>query len=57
MAMFLQSLAVKLGIVTGLDLAQACRMRYGNATRLFLWLLCEMAIVACDLAELIGAAR
>ncbi len=56
MAMFLQSLAVKLGIVTGLDLAQACRARYGNATRLFLWILCEIAIIACDLAELIGAA-
>lgn len=56
MAMFLQSLAIKLGIVTGLDLAQACRARYGNATRLFLWILCEIAIIACDLAELIGAA-
>lgn len=56
MAMLLQSLAIKLGIVTGLDLAQACRARYGNATRLFLWILCEIAIVACDLAELIGAA-
>ena len=56
MAMFLQRLAAKLGIVTGLDLAQACRMRYGVATRIFLWLLCETAIVACDLAELIGAA-
>src|SRR5215217_7263811 len=44
MAMFLQSLAVKLGIVTGLDLAQACRARYGNVTRLFLWVLCEIAI-------------
>jgi manganese transport protein len=56
MAMFLQSLAIKLGIVTGLDLAQACRARYGNATRLFFWILCEIAIIACDLAELIGAA-
>jgi manganese transport protein len=56
MAMFLQRLAAKLGIVTGLDLAQACRMRYGVATRIFLWLLCEVAIIACDLAELIGAA-
>ena len=56
MAMFLQSLAARLGIVTGLDLAQACRQRYGAATRILLWLLCELAIVACDLAELIGAA-
>ena len=56
MAMFLQSLAIKLGIVSGLDLAQACRARYGKVTRLFLWVLCEIAIVACDLAELIGAA-
>jgi manganese transport protein len=56
MAMFLQRLAARLGIVTGLDLAQACRRRYGPVTRIFLWLLCELAIVACDLAELIGAA-
>jgi manganese transport protein len=56
MAMFLQRLAAKLGIVTGLDLAQACRERYTAPTRIFLWLLCEAAIVACDLAELIGAA-
>ena len=56
MAMFLQSLAIKLGIVTGLDLAQACRARYSNVTRVFLWVLCEIAIIACDLAELIGAA-
>ena len=56
MAMFLQRLAAKLGIVTGLDLAQACRERYSTPTRIFLWLACEAAIVACDLAELIGAA-
>ena len=56
MAMFLQCMAARLGIVTGLDLAQACRRRYGPVTRIFLWLLCEAAIVACDLAELIGAA-
>jgi manganese transport protein len=56
MAMFLQRLAAKLGIVTGLDLAQACRRQYRPAARVFLWLLCEVAIVACDLAELIGAA-
>jgi manganese transport protein len=50
MAMLLQGLAVKLGIVTGLDLAQACGQRYGAKTRLFLWVLCEIAIIACDLA-------
>jgi manganese transport protein len=54
--MFLQRLAAKLGIVTGLDLAQACRRQYRPAVCLALWLLCEVAIVACDLAELIGAA-
>lgn len=56
LAMFLQALAAKLGIVSGLDLAQACRARYRPSIRLFLWLLCELAIAACDLAELIGAA-
>src|SRR4029453_8705084 len=56
MAMFLQRLAAKLGIVTGFDLAQACRARHGATVRIFLWLTCEAAIIACDLAELIGAA-
>jgi manganese transport protein len=56
MAMVLQSLSAKLGIVTGLDLAQACRERYGPRTRVTLWLACEVAIVACDLAEVIGTA-
>ena len=55
-AMFLQVLATKLGLVTGLDLAQACRHHYGRGTRLLLWVLCETAIIACDLAELLGAA-
>lgn len=55
-AMFLQSLAAKLGIVTGLDLAQACRKAYGPRITAVLWILCELAIVACDLAELLGAA-
>lgn len=55
-AMFLQVLAAKLGIVTGFDLAQACRQHYDRGTRLFLWVLCELAIIACDLAELLGAA-
>jgi manganese transport protein len=56
MAMFLQCLAAKLGIVTGLDLAQACRQHYRPPVRIALWLLCETAIVACDLAEVIGTA-
>ncbi|HEY0438301.1 MAG TPA: Nramp family divalent metal transporter [Phenylobacterium sp.] len=56
LAMFLQHLAAKLGIVTGLDLAQACRARYSRPARLGLWLLCETAIVACELAEVLGAA-
>nr|WP_314467044.1 Nramp family divalent metal transporter [uncultured Novosphingobium sp.] len=56
MAMLLQSLAAKLGIVAGLDLAQACREQYGPAVRIALWLLCELAIAACDLAEIIGTA-
>jgi manganese transport protein len=55
-AMFLQRLAAKLGIATGRDLAQACRAHYRTPTCILLWLLCEAAIVACDLAELIGAA-
>ncbi len=56
MAMLLQSLSAKLGIVAGLDLAQACRGQYGRPTRIALWLLCEVAIAACDLAEVIGTA-
>jgi manganese transport protein len=56
MAMLLQSLSAKLGIVTGMDLAQACRARYSLAPRIGLWLLCELAIIACDLAEVIGTA-
>jgi manganese transport protein len=56
MAMLLQSLAAKLGIVAGLDLAQACRQHYSRPTRIALWLLCEVAIVACDIAEVIGTA-
>ncbi len=56
MAMFLQSLAAKLGLVTGRDLAQACRDAYGKKVSLFLWLSAEIAIVACDIAEVIGAA-
>lgn len=56
MAMVLQALAARLGIVTGLDLAQACSAHYGKPVRIALWLLCELAIVACDLAEVIGTA-
>ncbi len=55
-AMLLQHLAVKLGIVTGRDLAQACRDHYSRPVSLALWLLCEVAIAACDLAEVIGSA-
>lgn len=56
MAMFLQALAAKLGIVTGLDLAQACRARYSPPVRMMLWLLCEFAIIARELAEVLGTA-
>jgi manganese transport protein len=56
MAMLLQSMAAKLGIVAGLDLAQACRAQYSRPTRIALWILCEIAIAACDLAEVIGTA-
>ena len=56
MAMLLQALSAKLGIVTGLDLAQACHAHYSPPVRVALWLLCELAIVACDLAEVIGTA-
>ena len=55
MAMLLQVLCARLGIVTGMDLAQACRDRYSKPTSIALWLLAEVAIIACDLAELIGA--
>lgn len=56
MAMVLQALAVKLGIATGRDLAQACRAHYGRLTNFLLWIACEIAIIACDLAEVIGTA-
>jgi len=56
MAILLQGLAAKLGIVTGRDLAQACRDHYSRPVSISLWLLCEIAIAACDLAEVIGAA-
>jgi manganese transport protein len=56
MAVLLQGLASKLGIVTGRDLAQACRDHYSRPVVWMLWLLCEVAIAACDLAEVIGSA-
>ncbi|GEB32635.1 divalent metal cation transporter MntH [Brevibacillus parabrevis] len=56
MAILLQALAGKLGIVTGRDLAQACRDHYSKPVAMGLWVLCELAIAACDLAEVIGAA-
>ena len=56
MAILLQSLAARLGIVTGRDLAQACRDHYSPAVSMMLWVLCEIAICACDLAEVIGSA-
>ncbi|WP_273807869.1 MULTISPECIES: Nramp family divalent metal transporter [unclassified Pseudomonas] len=56
MAILLQALAARLGIATGLDLAQACRARYSRPVSLLLWIACEIAIIACDLAEVIGTA-
>jgi manganese transport protein len=56
MAILLQSLCARLGIVTGRDLAQACRDHYSRPTAIVLWVLCEIAICACDLAEVIGSA-
>src|ERR1700687_1546208 len=56
MAMILQALSAKLGIATGRDLAQACREQYSRRTSLILWVLCEIAIAACDLAEVLGSA-
>ncbi|MBB5573842.1 MULTISPECIES: Nramp family divalent metal transporter [Rhizobium] len=56
MAILLQALAARLGIVTGRDLAQACRDHYSRPVNLALWFACELAIIACDLAEVIGTA-
>ena len=56
MAILLQHLCVKLGIATGRDLAQACRDHYATPTIWFLWVICELAIAACDLAEVVGSA-
>ncbi|MDD8018844.1 MAG: Nramp family divalent metal transporter [Bacteroidota bacterium] len=56
MAVLLQTLAARMGIVTGRDLAQACRENYPKPVAYTLWLLCEIAIAACDLAEVLGTA-
>src|SRR5437667_11593795 len=56
MAILLQSLCVRLGVVTGRDLAQACRDHFSRPVTLGLWVLCEIAIAGCDLAEVIGSA-
>ncbi|HET8546545.1 MAG TPA: Nramp family divalent metal transporter, partial [Bryobacteraceae bacterium] len=56
MAILLQTLSARLGIVAGRDLAQACRESYPRPVALILWVLCEIAIAACDLAEVLGAA-
>ena len=54
MAVLLQTLSARLGIVTGKDLAQACRSEYSKSASFVLWILCEVAIAATDLAELLG---
>jgi len=56
MAILLQHLSLKLGIATGRDLAQACRDHFSRPVGIVLWVLCEIAIAACDLAEVIGSA-
>ena len=56
MAILLQGLTVKLGVATGRDLAQACKDHYSRPVSFVLWILCEVAIAACDLAEVIGSA-
>jgi len=56
MAILLQALSLKLGIVTGRDLAQACRDHFSRPVSFLLWIICELAIAACDLAEVIGSA-
>jgi len=56
MAILLQHLCIKLGVSTGRDLAQACRDHYSTPLVWFLWIICELAIAACDLAEVVGSA-
>lgn len=55
-AILLQTLSARLGIATGRDLAQACRDHYSKRVSVLLWVLCEIAIIACDLAEVLGSA-
>ncbi len=56
MAILFQTLSARLGIVAGRDLAQACRDHYSKTINYILWIICEIAIAACDLAEVIGSA-
>jgi manganese transport protein len=56
MAMVLQSLAARLGIATGLNLAEACRARSPRSLAVFLWVMAQIAIIACDMAEVVGSA-
>ena len=56
MGMLLQWVASRVGVVTGRDLAQLCRDRYSRRTTLLLWVACEIAIIACDVAEVVGSA-
>src|SRR3954452_389765 len=56
MAILLQSFSARLGIVTGMDLAQACRAMFSRRVSWMLWILAEVAIAACDLAEVLGSA-
>src|SRR6202012_5737443 len=56
MAMLLQAAAVRLGVASGLDLAQSCRRHLPSWVNLILWLGCEIAVVACNLAEVLGMA-
>jgi manganese transport protein len=56
MAILLQHLCIKLGVATGRDLAQACRDHYSMPVVWFLWILCEISIASCDLAEVVGSA-
>jgi len=56
MALLLQTLSARLGVVAGLDLAQACRASYSKPVNLALWIIAELAIVACDMAEVLGSA-
>ena len=56
MAILLQTLSARLGIAAGMDLAQGCRAMFGKRIGIALWGLCEIAIAACDLAEVLGSA-